>query len=80
MTDDLQPHNLATIRSLLLAAFTAEDLRRFCQAHPSFRPIVDRFGPGLWVLCRQLVAPLKPGETVTTQQVNAARLANDSLG
>jgi hypothetical protein len=41
-----QQINLAAIRSLLLAAFTPEDLRRFCQDRPQFRPIVARFGPG----------------------------------
>ena len=33
------------IHELLLTAFTADDLRRFCQDHPLLRPVVDRFGP-----------------------------------
>ena len=39
-------YNLGVIRNLLLAAFTAGDLRRFCQDLPAFCAIVDRFGPG----------------------------------
>jgi tetratricopeptide (TPR) repeat protein len=46
MNDKEQGYDLATIRKLLLAAFTAEDLRRFCQDRPLFRPIVAMFGPG----------------------------------
>jgi formylglycine-generating enzyme required for sulfatase activity/CHAT domain-containing protein len=38
-------YNISTIRQLLLAAFTAEELRRFCQDRPTFRPLVDRFSP-----------------------------------
>ena len=38
--------HIATVRKLLLAAFTPEDLRRFCQDRPLFCPIVDEFGPG----------------------------------
>ena len=30
MTNDTQSYNIAAIRELLLAAFTAEELRRFC--------------------------------------------------
>jgi hypothetical protein len=46
MTDDgVQVYDLAVIRQLILAAFTAEDLRRFCRDRPALRPIVDRFGP-----------------------------------
>ena len=41
MTD----HNIAAIRKLLIAAFTAEEVHRFCQDRPLFQPIVDRFGP-----------------------------------
>jgi hypothetical protein len=41
-----QAYNLAAIRELLLAAFTAETLRRFCQDRPAFRPVVAEFGPG----------------------------------
>ena len=37
--------DLETVRSLLLAAFTAKELRRFCLARPIFRPVVDCFGP-----------------------------------
>lgn len=33
------------IRELLLAAFKAEELYRFCYDRSLFRPIVDRFGP-----------------------------------
>jgi tetratricopeptide (TPR) repeat protein len=46
MTKDKTPYDLATIRKLLLAAFSAKDLLRFCQDRPIFRPIVDRFGLG----------------------------------
>jgi hypothetical protein len=45
MADETPSYNLATIRRLLLAAFTAEELRRFCQDRPLFRPILDNFGP-----------------------------------
>jgi formylglycine-generating enzyme required for sulfatase activity len=44
---DAQQYSIATIRQLLLAAFTPEELRRFCYDRPTFRPIVDLFGPGL---------------------------------
>jgi hypothetical protein len=37
---------LAEIRELLLDAFTPQTLRRFCQDRPTFRPILDTFGPG----------------------------------
>lgn len=37
---------IAIVRELLMEAFTAEELRRFCQDRPTFRPIVARFGPG----------------------------------
>jgi formylglycine-generating enzyme required for sulfatase activity len=47
MTNQTQDHNIATIHQLLLAAFTPEELRRFCYKRPTFRPIVDLFGPGL---------------------------------
>ncbi len=46
MTRDTQKSNIATIRQLLLAAFTPEELRRFCEDRPTFRPVVRRFGPG----------------------------------
>jgi hypothetical protein len=39
-----QGYNIGAIRQLLLAAFTAEELRRFCYDRPDFRPVVDRFG------------------------------------
>ena len=38
-------YNTAAIRGLLLAAFTPEELGRFCQDHPTLCPIIDRFGP-----------------------------------
>ena len=38
--------NIATVRQLLLAAFTPQTLRRFCQDRPIFRSIVAEFGPG----------------------------------
>jgi flagellar basal body-associated protein FliL len=43
---DEPAHNLAAIRDLLEAAFTAETLRRFCLDRPAFRPITAEFGPG----------------------------------
>jgi len=47
MTSNGAPaYNTAAIRQLLLAAFTPEELRRFCYDRPAFRPVVDRFGPG----------------------------------
>ena len=46
MSNGAQAYNTAAIRQLLLAAFTAEDLRRFCYDRPTFRPVVSRFGPG----------------------------------
>jgi hypothetical protein len=39
-------YDLAAIRRLLLASFTAEELKRFCWDRPSFRPVVADFGPG----------------------------------
>ncbi len=39
-------YNLGAIRQLLLAAFTPEEFRRFCQDRPDFRPVVASFGPG----------------------------------
>jgi len=45
MTNDVTPHNLAEIHDLLLAAFSAEELRRFCNVRRPFRPIADRFRP-----------------------------------
>ena len=38
-------YNIAAVRNLLRDAFTAGDLRRFCQDRPTFRPILDHFGP-----------------------------------
>jgi tetratricopeptide (TPR) repeat protein len=38
-------YRLGEIRKLLMAAFTAKDLRRFCQERPRFRPIAVPFGP-----------------------------------
>lgn len=42
---DEQAYNIAAIRKLLYAAFTAETLRRFCIDHPPFQRILRRFGP-----------------------------------
>lgn len=47
MTNDVPSYDMAKIRELLLAAFTVDELARFCQDRPIFRPVVDRFGPGL---------------------------------
>ncbi len=41
-----EEYDLAAIRRLLLAAFTAQTLRRFCQDRRIFRPVVADFGPG----------------------------------
>ncbi len=41
-----QSYNIATIRQLLVAAFTPEGLRRFCTDSPTFRPVCDEFAPG----------------------------------
>jgi hypothetical protein len=41
-----QSYNIAAIRRLLRDAFTPEELRRFCQDHPTFQPIVANLGPG----------------------------------
>ncbi len=46
MTDQTASYNVGAIRELLLAAFTPQDLRRFCQDRLLFQPIVVRFGPG----------------------------------
>ncbi|HSR35515.1 MAG TPA: hypothetical protein VLY63_33515, partial [Anaerolineae bacterium] len=45
MGNETRQYNLATIRDLLLAAFTADELRQFCYYRKKFRPVVDRFGP-----------------------------------
>lgn len=39
-------YDIAAIRRLLLAAFTPETLRRFCQDRPTFQAIMNEFGPG----------------------------------
>jgi formylglycine-generating enzyme required for sulfatase activity len=46
MTKETPEPDIAKIRQLLLAAFTPEDLRRFCYDRPTFRPIVPHFGSG----------------------------------
>jgi hypothetical protein len=43
-TSSTPNYDLASIRQLLMAAFTPEELCRFCQDRPLFRPIIDRFG------------------------------------
>lgn len=45
MSNYEQHYNIAIIRKLLLEAFIPEELRRLCQYHPAFRPILDTFGP-----------------------------------
>ncbi|NLF14019.1 MAG: hypothetical protein GX597_19735 [Anaerolineaceae bacterium] len=47
MTEERPVYNLAAIRDLLLAAFTAEELRRliFYTSRPALKPLVQRFGP-----------------------------------
>lgn len=40
------PYNIAAIRQLLRAAFTAEDLKRFCYDRTTFHFILDHFGLG----------------------------------
>jgi hypothetical protein len=45
MAADDGGYNVATIRQLLFAAFTAEELPRFLRDRPLFRPITYRFGP-----------------------------------
>lgn len=46
MTHDGMTYDLAQIRDLLRAAFTAQELRRFCYYHSQFRPVVDEFSEG----------------------------------
>lgn len=41
-----QEYGVAAVRELLLAAFDAKTLRRFCQDRPIFEPIVSEFAPG----------------------------------
>ena len=38
-------YNLVAVRKLLLAAFTAETLPRFCADRPMFQPLLVEFGP-----------------------------------
>ncbi|MFN2292376.1 MAG: AAA family ATPase, partial [Anaerolineae bacterium] len=45
MPENPPRHDTRAVRELLLSAFTADALSRFCQDHPLLRPIVDRFGP-----------------------------------
>jgi len=45
MTDDTQLYDIGAIQGLLRAAFTPEQLRRFCYERPSFRPIVVESSP-----------------------------------
>jgi Sulfatase-modifying factor enzyme 1 len=45
MANDTTSYNIAAVRQLLMAAFTVEDLRRFCEDRPTLRPIIARFGP-----------------------------------
>jgi len=40
------PYDVGAVRRLLLAAFTPQDLVRFCQDEAPFRPVVAYFGPG----------------------------------
>ena len=40
-----QAYNIAAIRQLLLAAFTASELRRFCQDREAFQPLLHQFSP-----------------------------------
>ena len=45
MSENAQDFDIGKIRELLLAAFTAEELERFCKDQPAFEPITKRFGP-----------------------------------
>jgi hypothetical protein len=45
MSDDTTEYNQKAIRELLLEAFIAEDLRRFCRDDPRFRPVCHDFAP-----------------------------------
>jgi hypothetical protein len=45
MTGSASSYNLAVVHELLTAAFSAEELCRFCRDHPQFRDILDNFGP-----------------------------------
>jgi hypothetical protein len=42
---DLDCPPIQAIRQLLLAAFTPQSLRRFCQDRPPFRPLLNEFSP-----------------------------------
>jgi formylglycine-generating enzyme required for sulfatase activity len=46
MISEVDRYSIAKIRDLLSAAFTPQDLRRFCQDRPFLRPVVAKFGPG----------------------------------
>lgn len=46
MSQPAQEPNVAAVRGLLLKAFTAEDLQRFCLDHEILRPIAARFSEG----------------------------------
>jgi hypothetical protein len=46
MTQDTESYNLAKIRDLLRAAFSVQELRRFCFYRPQFRPVIDEFSEG----------------------------------
>ena len=47
MPNDTQSYNIASVRDLLLAAFTADDLRRLMlyTSKPVLRPLVDELSP-----------------------------------
>jgi len=46
MAGDAPFYNVAVIRRLLIAAFTPEDLKRFCQDQPALAEAIPRFGAG----------------------------------
>jgi hypothetical protein len=46
MSDGDSAYNIGAVRRLLCEAFTAAELRRFCEDRPAFRPVALRFGPG----------------------------------
>jgi len=45
MTNDTPEYDIANIRELLTAAFTAKQLHRFCYDRPTFQPVVGEFAP-----------------------------------
>ena len=45
MTDNASSYNLAVVHELLTAAFSADELRRFCRDRQPFRDNLDNFGP-----------------------------------